>query len=70
VVTVRPGLLGIGTYRLLHAGVAVVALVLAACTSSPPPVGQQASVSLAPAKQADPDMPAAVLREHQRITAT
>ncbi len=58
-------------YRWLHAGVALAALVLAACTASPPPIAQQANVPLAsPAKQAESDLPPAVLREHQRIVAT
>ena len=49
------------------AGVALAALVLAACTASPPAVAPQAALSQ-PAKQAaDAAMPAAVLREHQRI---
>ncbi len=54
--------------KLGRAGVAMVALVLAACTASPPAVAPQASIA-APAKQADAGMPPAVLREHQRILA-
>jgi predicted Zn-dependent protease len=70
-VTVRRQHSGTGLYRLLRAGVAFAALVLAACTAAPPPGGTEANVPLAtPAKLTDSDMPAAVLREHQRITAT
>jgi predicted Zn-dependent protease len=56
--------------RLAHAGIAAsFALLLAACTASPPAVSPQASLP-PPAKQAEAtDMPAAVLREHQRILA-
>src|SRR5581483_10438420 len=58
-------------YRWLQAGVALAALVLAACTASPPPIAQQANVPLAsPGKQAESDLPPAVQREHQRIVAT
>jgi predicted Zn-dependent protease len=60
----------LGIKRLLHAGVAVAALVLAACTASPPPVGPQAAATPGPTKTADSDMPPAVLREHQRILAS
>jgi len=53
--------------RLVHAGAAALALVLAACTASPPSVGPQASAP-APAKPPETaDMSPAVLREHQRI---
>jgi predicted Zn-dependent protease len=55
--------------RLAHAGLAALALVLAACTASPPAVEPQASLP-APAKPAETaDMSPAVLREHQRILA-
>jgi predicted Zn-dependent protease len=55
--------------RLRRAGVAVFALLLAACTASPPPVDSPAVLS-APAKPADTaDMSPATLREHQRILA-
>jgi predicted Zn-dependent protease len=54
------------SFRLTHASVAVAALLLAACTASPPRVTPQASVA-PPAKQADSGLPPAVLREHQRI---
>ena len=59
----------IAFYRLLQAGVALAALVLAACTASPPALAPQASLS-APAKQAEAPMAPDVLREHQRILAT
>jgi predicted Zn-dependent protease len=68
-VTVRRGRSGIGSYRLLHAGVAVAALVLAACTASTPPVEQQSAATPAPVKPAESDMAPAALREHQRILA-
>jgi predicted Zn-dependent protease len=55
---------------LLHAGAAVVALVLAACTASPPPFKSQAATTPGSAKTADSDMPPAALREHQRILAS
>jgi predicted Zn-dependent protease len=61
--------LDIAGYRLLQAGVAFAALVLAACTASPPPLTPQASLS-APAKQAEAPVAPDVLREHQRILAT
>jgi predicted Zn-dependent protease len=55
--------------RLAHAGFALLALALAACTASPPAVEPQASLQ-APAKPAETvDMSPAVLREHQRILA-
>ena len=58
--------------RLAHAGAAALALVLAACTASPPSIGPQASAP-SPAKPAETaetaDMSPAVLREHQRILA-
>jgi predicted Zn-dependent protease len=66
---VRRGRLAISTYRLLQAGVAIAALVLAACTASPSAVGPQASLST-PGKQAEAATPPDVLREHQRILAT
>jgi predicted Zn-dependent protease len=61
--------LDIAGYRLLQAGVAFAALVLAACTASPPTLTPQASLS-APAKQAEAPVAHDVLREHQRILAT
>jgi len=54
--------------KLRRAGVAAGALVLAACTASPPAVAPQASIA-APAKPADAALPPAVSREHQRILA-
>jgi predicted Zn-dependent protease len=61
--------LDIAGYRLLQAGVAFAALVLAACTASPPTLTPQASLS-APVKQAEAPVAPDVLREHQRILAT
>ena len=66
---VRRGRLGLASFRLGRAGVALAALVLAACTASPPAGAPQAAIS-APAKPADAAMSPAVLREHQRILAT
>jgi len=66
---VRRGRTGVASYRLRQAGIAVAALVLAACTASPPANVPLAAIS-APAKQADAAMSPAVLREHQRILAT
>jgi predicted Zn-dependent protease len=54
-------------YRLAGAVTALAALVLAGCTASPPSTAPQVSLSAPAAKAADPAMPAAVLREHQRI---
>ncbi len=63
------GAMGTARLRLAHAGIAVVALLLAACTASPPAVEPQASLP-APAKPAETtDMSPATLREHQRILA-
>jgi predicted Zn-dependent protease len=67
-VTVRRGHSGIAGFRLWHAGAAIVALTLAACTSSPPPVAPQAA-AVAPVKPAAAELPPAVQREHQRILA-
>src|SRR5271156_307774 len=54
---------------LAHAGAVVLALALAACTASPPPVGTQTLLPT-PAKPPEiTDMSPAVLREHQRILA-
>ena len=61
--------IGTARLRLAHAGIAVAALVLAACTASPPWLAPQASLP-EPAKPADvAEMSPAVLREHQRILA-
>jgi predicted Zn-dependent protease len=65
-VTVQRGRSGIAGLR--HAGAAIVALLLAACTSSSPPVAPQAAV-VAPVKPAQTELPPAVAREHQRILA-
>ena len=56
-------------YRLGQVGALVVALLLAACTATPPAA---TPVALAPTsgKPADTAMSPAVLREHQRILAT
>ncbi len=54
---------------LAQAGAIMLALALAACTASPPPIGTQ---TLLPAPMKAPeitDMSPAVLREHQRILA-
>lgn len=65
---VRRGRLTTARYRLGLSAVALAALLLAACTASPPgSVRQTAAPALA--KQADAAMPPAVLREHQRILA-
>jgi predicted Zn-dependent protease len=61
--------LDIAGYRFPQASVAFAALVLAACTASPPTLTPQASLS-APAKQAEAPVAPDVLREHQRILAT
>jgi predicted Zn-dependent protease len=54
----------------VHAAVAALVLVLAACTATPPAVEPQAALP-APAKPAETtaDMSPAALREHQRILA-
>jgi predicted Zn-dependent protease len=55
--------------RPARVGAVLLALVLAACTGSPPPVGSLASAP-PPAKAVDTsDMSPAALREHQRILA-
>jgi predicted Zn-dependent protease len=54
--------------QLGHAGAVALALWLAACTASTAPVATTASLPV-PVKPAEPDMPAAALREHQRILA-
>ena len=61
--------IGTARLRLAHAGIAVAALVLAACTASPPSLAPQTSLP-EPAKPAEvAEMSPAVLREHQRILA-
>ncbi len=67
---VRRGRLGRASLRLGLAGVALAALLLAACTATPPAVVPLAAEPT-PAKAADvAAMSPAVLREHQRILAT
>ena len=66
---VKRGRLGLASYRFFRAGVAIAALVLAACTASPPGVAPQASIAT-PGKQAEAAIPPEALREHQRILAT
>jgi predicted Zn-dependent protease len=58
------------SFGLAHAGIAALALLLAACTASSPALGPQVAAP-APAKAAPetPDMAPAALREHQRILA-
>jgi len=54
--------------RLVHAAVAFAALLLVACTATPPPVESKASLpEAAKPAEATADMSPAVLREHQRI---
>ena len=64
---------GLRKLRLAHAGVAalalMVALILAACTASPPALEPQASLPAPPKPAETSDMSPAVLREHQRILA-
>ena len=55
--------------RLAHAGLAAMALLLAACTASPPPVAPQAAVAAPRETRGKAEMSPAVLREHQRILA-
>jgi predicted Zn-dependent protease len=59
----------LASWRFFQAGVAITALVLAACTVSPPGVAPQTSIAT-PGKQTEAAMPPEVLREHQRILAT
>ncbi len=54
--------------RLAHAGIAAAALLLAACTASPPAIAPQAALP-ATAKPAEAEMSPAALREHRRILA-
>ncbi|HXD14319.1 MAG TPA: Zn-dependent protease, partial [Xanthobacteraceae bacterium] len=67
------GPMGILRLRFARAAVAAAAfasaaLVLAACTGTPPSLAPQVSLS-GPAKSVDEDMSPAALREHQRILA-
>ncbi len=57
----------IARLRLAHAGIAVLALVLAACTASPPSLGPQVAAPAAVKPPETSDMSPAALREHQRI---
>ena len=66
---VKRGRSGIASHRLCRAGVALAAVLLAACTASPSNNVPLAGIA-APAKQANSGMSPAVLREHQRILAT
>jgi predicted Zn-dependent protease len=62
---------GIASCRLCRAGVVLAAILLAACTATPPPENVPLAGSPAPVKPADTaTMSPAVLREHQRILAT
>jgi predicted Zn-dependent protease len=53
--------------RLAHAGIALLALALAACTASPPSGGPQVALSPPPKPPEISDISPAALREHQRI---
>jgi predicted Zn-dependent protease len=55
--------------RLAHAGIALLALALAACTASAPSGGPQLAASPPPKPPEMSDMSAAALREHQRIVS-
>src|SRR5579863_2256180 len=61
---------GVATLRSAHAGMAALALLLAACTASPPAVEPQAAMQPAAKPAETTVMSPAVLREHQRILAT
>ena len=61
--------LGSKAGRLASVAALLAALALAACTAAPPTMVLPQAAAPAPAKQAATDMPAAVLREHQRILA-
>ena len=67
-VVANSGPMGIAGFRLAHMGVAVAALLLAACAATPPPIATQAALP-APAKSAEADMSPPALHEHQRILA-
>jgi predicted Zn-dependent protease len=60
---------GVATLRSAHAGMAALALLLAACTASPPAVEPQAAMQPAAKPAESATMSPAVLREHQRILA-
>jgi len=61
--------IGKARLRLAPAGIAVVALLLAACTASPPPLAPLASLPEPPKPAETADISPAALREHQRILA-
>jgi predicted Zn-dependent protease len=60
---------GVATLRSAHAGMAALALLLAACTASPPAVEPQAAMQPAAKPAETTTMSPPVLREHQRILA-
>jgi len=62
------GSLGIANHRLAGAGIALLALVLGACTAQLPAVAPQSSLQT-PAKPAEAELSPAELREHRRILA-
>jgi len=66
---VRRGLAEFARKKCGYAAVVVAALLLAACTASPP-ANVPLSAAAVPAKPTDTSMSPAVLREHQRILAT
>ena len=66
---VTRGQAGIASHRLCQAGVALAAVLLAACTAAPSGDVPLSGIT-APTKQADTGMSPAVLHEHQRILAT
>jgi predicted Zn-dependent protease len=63
------GTKGTARLRSAHAGMAALALLLAACTASPPAIEPQAAVQPLAKPAEAVDMAPAVLREHQRILA-
>ena len=63
----NPGPAGTAGRRLAHAGIALLALALAACTTSPPSGGPQVAASPPPKPPEMSDISPAALREHQRI---
>jgi predicted Zn-dependent protease len=65
--TARPG--RCSTASLLHAGAAIAALLLAACTVTPPLQPQAAATAPAAKPADDASLSPAVQREHQRIIA-
>ena len=63
------GTKGTATLRSAHAGMAALALLLAACTASPPAIEPQAAMQPSAKPAEATNMAPAVLREHQRILA-